>query len=82
MRFKDGLEAVGVDAFVGLDDRVFEEGLVPVKRELVHGVDNGQIEKYEVESGGYAANRPVVLTVLHDLLHGDLERLGGCFGLF
>ena len=62
------LESVGVHVFPGVGNRPQEEVLIPAQRELIHGVDNWQVEQHKVQCGGLLANGAIVLTILKELL--------------
>jgi len=69
----NSLESVSLVSFLRVNNGFEEESLVPLKRELVHGVDDVHIEQDEVKSRGLLSYRSVVLTRVVNLLHGDLK---------
>jgi len=76
------LETIRLYSFTRVSNRLQEQILVPCKRELVHGIDNWQVEQHEIECCSLLTCGTIVLTILKNLLHGNLQGLLSSLCLF
>jgi hypothetical protein len=60
-------------SFLGVFNGPHEKCLVPLKRELIHGVNHVHVEKHEVKGGGLLSDGSEVFTRVVNFLHGLLK---------
>jgi len=69
----NSLDSIRLVTFLGIVNRSQEELLVPLKGELIHGIDHVHVEKHEIEGSCLLSSRSEVLTRVVNLLHRDLK---------